>query len=1383
MSWHVSNIPSGLQHLSSRSSSPDIVVGSRVSVAGRKGVVRYIGTTQFAEGEWYGVCLDNAKGKNDGSVNGVRYFESDAEHGLFVKRAQVRLEDATISAHHRRTTIGTAQTRLPASSTTGSIIDNNEEKKSVEDTSLKSTPPTLSHIPSSSSAAVSINRACNENEKQEELLLESRTSAVAAAGDVSFDSTIHLPSQGGNIQDTLKRSSGAVKKPHFEAESKSVAKKEATAALQADELQTASKLQGVAHEANQPVKTTTTTDFPRIDPTLISKSGNHHILARKLPDGLSDEVMEDASMEQKGFVDDNMKATTKELITTTQLKEESQKRNAAAGRKNELEGVVEELKQQLKDANEAQLSLKETFRIAVEEKGRENVTNIAKEKAALASSTRQIENLETQLSEPMDTFEALALEKEELELENETLAEEIDQLKEELACCQLDLEHTRLSAEEAKETEEQQLTQCGSELSKTNTVEVNEKLREALTRLHQISTHDKSELSKLNRELLRNKQLFTTLEEELVKLRSWKKEKEVELVALTEQVDQGTAFQSMVESLSDKCMSFEGLNDELRTQVSNLECSLELSEEIEERQAEELKSMRKELQYAEVAEVQREIEIDGLQTNLENEQKTCDRFKIAAEELRCGMSELQLKLENKSNELIALKQRIKALSADKYILANEAEASRRDTLLVAMSKLETMEARALSSRLRSVLPKGMTVLEVEEVVLSSEILAARVSGKCLIACGMLQRLILSWLRLQFEGGNKGDNVYNEDTFLQRRREADVMSLLMRVRHMALKSLLENVNGSCFNERKVDLDSDCADVAHSNNVNDMQRCDVHLDELLRLLEKEGGLLSPDVFNAPEKDLEDIISSSHPPAVMGSSCSSSTAIDVNLCLQCELSLSSVQSTAACLAVSKDTEERENKCNVFHNICEGLMNIREKLYCPTILDKRLITTTSTAVTTCDSAKWIHDLQHLRSNLHGVMNISSMGSMVERLYLTIPDDLMVSEAILSLAGTYKLVQEGIHRSVEVNAVRMALEKGLEKGEHAEVLQKELQAINATLDEKNKALQSAMSQRFALESLLASKSLEPSTAESHMELAVASLQCEHDKLLSEKKQFLEAIEMLQQQNGDLETKLLQSQEESKSLKGGGLSVMITGTDGRRPPTVERRLSVEGQHLPSNSSSNLPTSTTRSDPFNTSEVEDLKRALKQARASAEMSCMNTAANLLTTLPPLRIVHGWLDDGTVCKQRHRRQQQPPVSSSETYNTARERIKRLKQLENQVCQLQSIPKIVRLGEGAQKSLEECHSRSAVALKLYMELKRARLQMKPSGERVVFSDSDISKTSTNPLVIKNRTKSTRIARISIGNNNSTHNSNNTVTIPVVMGLSGLEQMTKSLMVPVSL
>lgn len=37
------------------------------------GVIRYIGETDFAKGEWCGVELDEPLGKNDGAVAGTRY--------------------------------------------------------------------------------------------------------------------------------------------------------------------------------------------------------------------------------------------------------------------------------------------------------------------------------------------------------------------------------------------------------------------------------------------------------------------------------------------------------------------------------------------------------------------------------------------------------------------------------------------------------------------------------------------------------------------------------------------------------------------------------------------------------------------------------------------------------------------------------------------------------------------------------------------------------------------------------------------------------------------------------------------------------------------------------------------------------------------------------------------------------------------------------------------------------------------------------------------------------------------------------------------------------------------------------------------------------------
>uniref|UniRef100_A0A8D9BFU1 Restin homolog n=1 Tax=Cacopsylla melanoneura TaxID=428564 RepID=A0A8D9BFU1_9HEMI len=65
----------------------DIRLGDRVIVmsaqGSKTGVLRFKGTTQFAQGEWCGVELDEPVGKNDGTVEGVRYFQCEPRFGLF----------------------------------------------------------------------------------------------------------------------------------------------------------------------------------------------------------------------------------------------------------------------------------------------------------------------------------------------------------------------------------------------------------------------------------------------------------------------------------------------------------------------------------------------------------------------------------------------------------------------------------------------------------------------------------------------------------------------------------------------------------------------------------------------------------------------------------------------------------------------------------------------------------------------------------------------------------------------------------------------------------------------------------------------------------------------------------------------------------------------------------------------------------------------------------------------------------------------------------------------------------------------------------------------------------------------------------------------------
>jgi hypothetical protein len=57
--------------------------------------VRFIGPTKFSSDVWVGVCLDLPVGKNDGSVDGVRYFYCPKASGVFVRPHTVTLDGPT----------------------------------------------------------------------------------------------------------------------------------------------------------------------------------------------------------------------------------------------------------------------------------------------------------------------------------------------------------------------------------------------------------------------------------------------------------------------------------------------------------------------------------------------------------------------------------------------------------------------------------------------------------------------------------------------------------------------------------------------------------------------------------------------------------------------------------------------------------------------------------------------------------------------------------------------------------------------------------------------------------------------------------------------------------------------------------------------------------------------------------------------------------------------------------------------------------------------------------------------------------------------------------------------------------------------------------------
>uniref|UniRef100_A0A8C9TIF8 Dynactin subunit 1 n=2 Tax=Scleropages formosus TaxID=113540 RepID=A0A8C9TIF8_SCLFO len=91
----MSLLTSLVSKMSSDGGGKPVKVGSLVEVIGKghRGTVAYVGATLFATGKWVGVILDEPKGKNDGTVQGKRYFTCEENHGIFVRQSQIQVVD------------------------------------------------------------------------------------------------------------------------------------------------------------------------------------------------------------------------------------------------------------------------------------------------------------------------------------------------------------------------------------------------------------------------------------------------------------------------------------------------------------------------------------------------------------------------------------------------------------------------------------------------------------------------------------------------------------------------------------------------------------------------------------------------------------------------------------------------------------------------------------------------------------------------------------------------------------------------------------------------------------------------------------------------------------------------------------------------------------------------------------------------------------------------------------------------------------------------------------------------------------------------------------------------------------------------------------------
>ncbi|NXK26088.1 CE350 protein, partial [Arenaria interpres] len=79
---------------------PDFNIGDRVLVSKvQPGTLRFKGLTKFAKGFWAGVELDKPEGNNNGTYDGIKYFDCKEKHGIFAPPQKISHITESIDSH------------------------------------------------------------------------------------------------------------------------------------------------------------------------------------------------------------------------------------------------------------------------------------------------------------------------------------------------------------------------------------------------------------------------------------------------------------------------------------------------------------------------------------------------------------------------------------------------------------------------------------------------------------------------------------------------------------------------------------------------------------------------------------------------------------------------------------------------------------------------------------------------------------------------------------------------------------------------------------------------------------------------------------------------------------------------------------------------------------------------------------------------------------------------------------------------------------------------------------------------------------------------------------------------------------------------------------
>jgi len=270
---------------------------------------------------------------------------------------------------------------------------------------------------------------------------------------------------------------------------------------------------------------------------------------------------------------------------------------------------------------------------------------------------KEKQSLLDQINQLNENLELLTLDKELVEEKLELKEMEYEEIKEEMEMIKIEFETMKLESLEEK-------PRVIDESLPTDVIvlqEQNEKLKEAVVKLRDMTINDKHEITKKNKDMESLSKQFNALNDKSSKLEQELAQKLEEIVEFKQALEDAEVSESLITDLTDKNLELSEELVEIKGTLADLEDFRDLYAELTENQTALEKSLRQDINAKEIENLNLAGQLANSQLKLQEADKTMAQFRDLVGRLQHKLEEMRKREEEnseKSSSWTAIQQQL-----------------------------------------------------------------------------------------------------------------------------------------------------------------------------------------------------------------------------------------------------------------------------------------------------------------------------------------------------------------------------------------------------------------------------------------------------------------------------------------------------------------------------------------------------------------------------------------------------------------------------------------------------------------------------------------------------------------------------------------------------